>query len=166
MKYIPNTSILTRCWNSSRHQKYAGLAWVKLVPRIRENRKSQARDTKEEEEVQNGEDRLSTLCVKEKHSTSPCLVALVASQTMGDTQGVPFRTLVWYYGIQTNRETWSPLPCKSRAQTTKQTDTQTDWQTDIDTKQSETDIQTDTHITRQRPTHPFFQYEPMQTWNT
>ena len=40
------------------------------MPRIRENRKSQARDTKEEEEVQNGEDRLSTLCVKEKHSTS------------------------------------------------------------------------------------------------
>ena len=80
------------------------------MPRIRENRKSQARDTKEEEEVQNGEDRLSTLCVKEKHSTlaSPslvALVALVASQTMGDTQGVPFRTLVWYYGIQTNRET-------------------------------------------------------------
>ena len=77
------------------------------MPRIRENRKSKARDTKEEEEVQNGEDRLSTLCVKEKHSTSapsPCLVALVASQTMGDTQGVPFRTLVWC-GIQTNRET-------------------------------------------------------------
>ena len=46
-----------------------------------ENRKSKAHDTKEEE-VQNGEDRLSTLCVKEKHSTSapsPCLVALVAS---------------------------------------------------------------------------------------
>ena len=69
------------------------------MPRIRENRKSQARDTKEEEEVQNGEDRLSTLCVKEKHSTSPCLVALVASQTMGDTQGVPFRTLVWYIPV-------------------------------------------------------------------
>ena len=33
----------------------------------------------------------------------PCLVALVARQTMGDTQGVPFRTLVWYYGKQTGK---------------------------------------------------------------
>ena len=52
-----------------------------------ENRKSKAHDTKEEE-VQNGEDRLSTLCVKEKHFYPP---SLVASQTMGDThRGVPF----------------------------------------------------------------------------
>ena len=57
-----------------------------------ESRKSKAHDTKEEE-VQNGEDRLSTLCAKEKHFYFPLLLPppLVASQTMGEThRGVPF----------------------------------------------------------------------------
>ena len=54
-----------------------------------ENRKSKARDTKEEEEVQNGEDRLSTLCVKEKHSTSALSCGSCGQADNGRHTGCP-----------------------------------------------------------------------------
>ena len=45
------------------------------------------------------------LCVLRRSILPQLPLPLSCGQTMGDTQGVPFRTLAWYYGIQTNRET-------------------------------------------------------------
>ena len=108
------------------------------MPRIRENRKSQARDTKEEEEVQNGEDRLSTLCVKEKHSTSappPPVLWLLWPVRQWATHRVS--PSAHWYGIMVNKQgnlKSSSLqePCTNcecitnDKQTNKQADTQTD----------------------------------------
>ena len=149
MKYIPNTSILTRCWNSSRHQKYAGLAWVKLVPRIRENRKSQARDTKEEEEVQNGEDRLSTLCVKEKHSTSTPPPPVLWPDNGGHTGcPLPHTGMVWYTNKQGNLKSSSlQEPCTNQVCTTYN---QTRWHTNRLTNRHR---QTNSQKWTYKPTH-------------
>ena len=108
------------------------------MPRIRENRKSQARDTKEEEEVQNGEDRLSTLCVKEKHSTSappPPVLWLLWPVRQWATHRVS--PSAHWYGIMVYKQTGKlevlflaravhKLGTYNKQQTTKQTDTQTD----------------------------------------